>query len=512
MPTRPPWLGLLVALSACQASDAVFVHGILASVGSTYVDLGPAEPGGGVRMMVGLPLRRADELDATLRDLYDPDSPRFRRYLSASELQTRHAPSDDDLAVVTAWLRTAGIDVPRVATNHLLIEATGTATQFERATGASLHLYARQDDSTALRYALIGEPHAPRAVVATGFQLVSADLPFMPGTQTGDDGTVRTTAPTAGFTVAQIAHAYQLDRLANDGGGTTIGVIASADFRRSDAQSFWQGQGIQRADPEVRLTMEASGRFASETTRDVEWAGGLAPSARLVVYEGPDTSDTSLVFTFNEAVSRAEATVLTDSFAHNESSMTPPLRHQFDAAARMAAALGITIVAASGDSALADVPATSPWVTSVGGTELVLDPTGEVAGETAWANGGCGQSTTFAAPDWQRLAQPGDWRTTNDLALDAGRPYAYRAAQKWQTDTGTTFAAPVFAAMVARMDAARLGPALGWLNGLLYRTPGARAAFRDVTGGGGACLAGPGWDAATGWGAPLADQLAAALP
>ena len=49
-----------------------------------------------------------------------------------------------------------------------------------------------------------------------------------------------------------------------------------------------------------------------------------------------------------------------------------PIRQQYHEASRMGAALGMTIVVAGGDSGRPDVPSSSPYVTSVGGTLLEL--------------------------------------------------------------------------------------------------------------------------------------------
>lgn len=57
-----------------------------------------------------------------------------------------------------------------------------------------------------------------------------------------------------------------------------------------------------------------------EATLDVEWSGAMAPGADLVVYAGPDARNTSMVYTFNEAIARGEVDMISDSFAHREDS------------------------------------------------------------------------------------------------------------------------------------------------------------------------------------------------
>jgi kumamolisin len=106
-------------------------------------------------------------------------------------------------------------------------------------------------------------------------------------------------------------------------------------------------------------------------------------------YEGPDARNTALLFVFNEAIALNEVTVLTDSFAHREDSEPLPLRHQYDHSALMAAALGITVVSASGDSGR-PTPVLEP-VRDVRGRDRPGDrPAGNVQSEVAWFSSGSG--------------------------------------------------------------------------------------------------------------------------
>ena len=325
------------------------------------------------------------------------------------------------------------------------------------------------------------------------------------------------------FTPAQIAGAYGVDKLhalGHHGQGVTVGVVTGAAFSFSDLQSFWQSLGVTRGNPKVVTTMEPPALRYLEGTIDVAWSGSMADGASLVVYEGPDARDTASLYTFNEAIGRAEVDVVTDSFAHREDSEAPAVRDQFDAAALEAAALGITVTAASGDSAGPDLPSTSPFVTAVGGTELELDGSGNVVSEVAWNGSGSGVSGTFPLPLWQQAVSAGSGtkRATVDLALVASpfSPYWVYYLGTWARYGGTSFASPTFAGLIAVVNSARRAqgkPRVGYLNPLLYRTPAVQATFRDVTAG--ATLgyaAGPGWDFPTGWGAPDALGLAQTLP
>jgi kumamolisin len=299
------------------------------------------------------------------------------------------------------------------------------------------------------------------------------------------------------------------------GTGVTIGIISGGAYGAVDVQSFWQSFGISRADPVAEVTMEPPLERLSETTVDVEWSAAMAPGATVIVYEAPDARDTSLLFTIHEAVARAEAQILSDSFSAREDSEAAAVREVYDHAGIEAAALGITLVASSGDEAMTDVPSASPFVTAVGGTALSFDDAGADYAEVAWSLSGSGP-TTFDVPVWQSTVVSGAHRMTADLAINAGPAYWWYFLGSWGQAYGTSFSSPLFAGIMADVQSARNvagKPAVGYLNPILYTVPAVQAAFRDITVGSTAHFeAGAGWDPPTGWGAVRAEALAAALP
>jgi kumamolisin len=275
--------------------------------------------------------------------------------------------------------------------------------------------------------------------------------------------------------------------------------------------------GIEREDPTFVVTMEPPVTRYREGQLDVEWAGAMAPKADLIVYVGPDARNTSMIYNFNEAIARNEVDVITDSFAHREDSEPRAVGEAYDHAAQMAAALGITVVSASGDSAGPDVPSVSPYVTSVGGSELGMIENRFVY-ETAWPYSGSGHSKYFPQPWWQRgLPGGGSTRAVADVALNASMGYWYCFLGRMYSNTGTSFSSPVFGAMITVVNGARATegkPPVGWLNSTMYMNNDVRSTFRDITVG--RTLrqnpARHGWDLPTGLGAPDAEGLLRTLP
>jgi subtilase family serine protease len=181
------------------------------------------------------------------------------------------------------------------------------------------------------------------------------------------------------------------------------------------------------------------------------------------------------------------------------------------------------------DHPTAGWPATSPWVTAVGGTQLMQDwrwdpqsltpfnadssrnapffnwddtpgETTEPAWNEPWlpaATGG-GESRLYGAPTWQSGVTNGDGnapagRGVPDVAWDAavnGGVLVYTSFVPsvnrggWHVYGGTSASSPQFAGVVALVNesrrAAGKGP-IGWLNPLLYQQVDQSTAFRDIT-------------------------------
>lgn len=499
--------------------------GVSGLITGVTTDKGLADKTAMMRALIGLPLRSESALDATIAGLYDPTSATYRKYLTADALVTAHAPTVADVDKVKVWLESQGLVVARVATNRLFLEITGTVDQFNKAFTTTLHVLERENPQVGNPpievFGVLGELTIPKFVADRIVGVLAADLPADPKALPGETGSVTTTPPspiTDSFAPANIAKAYGFDTLAAktfDGKGVKLGIVIGATYKKLDVQSFWKSFGITRADPTIVVTMEPIATRYVEGTLDTEWAGAMAPGADVTVYEGPDSRNTSMIYTFNEAIAQAKVSVITDSFAHREDSEPAAVGAAYDRSAKLAAALGITVLAASGDSGNPDIPSVSPHVTAVGGT--VLSFAGSIPTDKAWNESGSGDSLRFPMPTWQKGLPIGTKRAVVDVAVNAGGiGYWVHYLGEWKRYGGTSFSSPVFAAGVAAMNSYRASkslPPLGWLNPGLYATSAAQKAFRDVvTGATASHAAAAGWDYPTGWGAPDFDALSQKLP
>jgi kumamolisin len=231
--------------------------------------------------------------------------------------------------------------------------------------------------------------------------------------------------------------------------------------------------------------------------------------------------------------------VVSCSWGDEETQFTPQWMDLADELFQMAALAGITLCYSSGDDGdgtrdggepCAHFPASSPHVLACGGTLASLRGTRlhEIVWSQRFANqlleSGGGVSGHFARPAWQASArvpkrpqgkkggrQHG--RGLPDVAAKADFQPGYDVRVvgfDGPLGGGTSAAAPLWAALVARLNEA-IGARCGHLTPLLYARR-FRGSTRDIVkGSNGVFSARPGWDACTGWGSPRGRRLLAAL-
>ncbi len=240
----------------------------------------------------------------------------------------------------------------------------------------------------------------------------------------------------------------------------------------------------------------------------------------------------------NQAIhdTKNHPSVVSISWGGPEAGWTRQSIQAFNNVLKSAAALGVTICAASGDNGSGDglqdgsnhvdFPASSPYVLACGGTTLDAQAGQGIRSEVVWNDeaagggaGGGGVSAVFDAPPYQKGlsaalkgggSTPLTKRGVPDVAGDASPTTGYQISVAGTTAVmgGTSAVAPLWAALIARINAAAGSP-VGWANPKLYAQP---SAFHDITrGNNGAFAAAAGWDACTGLGSPDGKQIAAVL-
>jgi kumamolisin len=471
-----------------------------------------------MEVVLGLDWENRAALDELVVAISNPQSPQFNRFLSAHEFERSFAPTARTVRAAQDYLRANGLAVSGTSASGGLIRAVGAGETVRgllsddgrAASAAALEsmgvrgrLFAVDDDHEA-------QLRAPSDRIVVPPQ---AGMPFRP---------------------SDVARFYDFQGLydagvrGERGRHATIAIATAFGFSASDLQRFWLEFAIDRALSSVE-TIAVTGPVSeqhAETALDVQWASAMAPGSRVLVYAAANAGTGGFLAVYDRIVSDNRAAVLTTSWGACERELSRSYLEQADAIFERAAAQGITVIAASGDSGAfgcegsapgVSFPASSPHVLAVGGTTAQQDE--QPVSEIAWQGSGGGMSTRWAAPPWQM--QPEEQRAMADIALNADPATPYLAAYEdgWWYFGGTSVGAPIWAALVALANqrrAARSRPTLGLAAPALCDVALAfedrRQALNDIVDGDNQMYAaGPGWDPPTGWGTPRGFDLVRAL-
>jgi kumamolisin len=331
---------LCVALAtAAHAGPSVY------SKQAKATDLGSVhsfEADGPVTVTVALKLTHGDELEGLLNSVYTKGDPNYRHFLTAQEFNARFGPSEAAVQRVTQHLRAAGLTVAQTTPSHLSV--TGSISAIEREFGVSLHTFqvAATPDSPAYRFRGPQAPAQISTAIASDVEAV-VGLDNRPRLRPMNHRALRTPHvvsaanpgsapntpdPPGEWTTVDLAQYYDVTPLYNrgiSGKNRTIGIVTLASFTPSDAFYYWKAVLGLNVDPK-RITIvnvdggpgapsDASG--SDETTLDVQQSGGLAPNAKIIVYQAPNT-DQAFVDAFAAAISSNKADAISCSWGEWE--------------------------------------------------------------------------------------------------------------------------------------------------------------------------------------------------
>ena len=381
---------------------------------------------------VSLRLCDADGAEALVRQIHTPGSAQYHRFLTTAQFRERFAPTPAQREQVAARLRGLGLGVADASTSSTL-RVSGTAAAFERAFGTTLHRYASATqafhapasaavlplDIAPLVHAVLGLDDRP--ALHTNHRSAPAALVDASRTPARAQA-AGVTHPIGHWTVGDFASYYDVAPLyaqGIQGQGRTLGIVAFAALTPSDVFAYWKVVGID-VDPQRLRVVDVDGgpgapsdaSGSDETTLDVEQAGGVAPAARIVVYQAPNT-DQGFVDVFAAAIDANEAETLSTSWGQWEwldnglnSTVTDPHSGHEEGSLRalhllllQAALQGQTVIAAAGDAGAYDAndgsarvppnvtlalsvdsPGADPYIVSAGGTTLAGTQTFDVGG------------------------------------------------------------------------------------------------------------------------------------
>ncbi|MGH2892503.1 MAG: S53 family peptidase, partial [Solirubrobacteraceae bacterium] len=593
---------IAMATAACLACAAALSAppALAASSSAHWTWLGAAPADGSVSL--ALPLRAdLSGLERFATAVSDPKSPQYAQYDSIANLAKRFGAPATERARVVNYLKRAGATGVKIDVTGLFADATMKVSQAGRLFGTTLGNFrtaargatfmapetgvrvpaALRDDVTGVvglnTQPLFGSStptvadnaaFSHKAPVA-GAESANDDSGYLQ--RTGTAAGCGTAVSQSGFTPNQYLTAYNFGPLQSaglEGQGERVALIEIDGFRYSDLRNFSKCFGL--ATPAINgfgVGLKKPLPPGGESTLDLEVLDAAAPKLKAVdVYESrPSAVDVlhSLTAPLSNPASKPD--VISASLGSCEEAThiaigNSGLRH-VEGALALAAASGISVLASSGDDGSSaclipdgrplpglavSYPASSPFVTGVGGTNVSLNPANQIVAEQVWndsplvlASGGGGFSELFDRPSYQSGFVVAAHRGVPDVSMlaDVAPGYEIFCTAKrdcigkdhtspWTQVGGTSAAAPLLAGGLALVDQALRKSRhqdIGLANPLLYTIDHSAAGpgvIADIVANTndlgssligrpfGCCTAGPGFDEASGLGSVNLANLA----
>lgn len=487
-----------------------------------------------LRLVVVLPLQNQSALDDFLRDVYDPSSPSYRKFLTVEEFTAKFGPTQEDYDAVVAFLKTNGLSVVGTSRNRLNVDVTGPVANIEKAFHVTMGLYMHPTEDRTF-YAPDREPTVDLAVQLWHISgLDNYSIPHPAGLHRNSAPKSNATigsGPSSSFLGSDMRAAYYGGTLT--GSGQSLGLLEYYGTDLADLNTYFANVGQTNNVPLTLLSTDGTstsclysqGCDDTEQTIDMTQALGMAPGlSSLVMYIG---STDSAIFNAMATASPLNAQLSSSwTWSPADPSTDNPYFEEF-------AAQGQNLFQAAGDSGAWNsrseiFPADDVYLTSVGGTDLeTSSAAGPWSSETAWSDGGGGISPNkFAIPSWQTSAASScsscskTYRNGPDVSANANFTFYVCADQTACTANeygGTSFATPMWAgylALVNQQSVANGNKTVGFINPNLYTIGGGSSYdtdFHDIISGSNGYSATTGYDLATGWGSPNGSGLISAL-
>jgi kumamolisin len=379
-----------------------------------------------ISVTVALKLSDLAGAESMMERLVTPGDSMYLKFLTPAQVEQQFGPNEADVARVIATLNASGLSAQRATSTTLSV--TGKAATFETVFQTSLHQFAVPATAGAPAStfrAAAGTPVVPASIasVVSGVIGLNTNAIFHPHLvaapaklggapvsriATGSPSSTATANAPGFFTVQDFADLYDVNPLyaqGVSGAGRTLAIVTLANFTPSDVFAYWKSLNLT-VDPKRLKVVNIDGgpgkpsdqSGSIETTLDVEQSGGIAPGAKIIVYQAPNTNQ-GFLDAFARAVNDNKADTFSSSWGEWElfdnlttSPVTDEFSHETVSALQathevfvVAALQGQSGFVASGDSGAFDAfgqefpafnplsvdnPASDSAITAAGGTTL----------------------------------------------------------------------------------------------------------------------------------------------
>jgi pseudomonalisin len=494
-------------------------------------DLGALPSSQTITVHVGLQLNNVNALKSAVAS---------GQIISSSTFNSTYAPTAAQVSQVETYLQSQGLSNISVEPNNLIVNATGTAAQIEKAFDTTLESYSLNGATVYANTAAAYVPQSLGGIVVAVLGLNNVQIarvtphkgPPSPAPSPTPAGTPESPCTLYGIEIigfptpapeplssqagclrnyrpADYWRAYDA-RNTPTANGVSIAIMSAGQLTTAvnDVRVNEQADNI----PQVPIVVKSVGIQGGpitdgngEWTLDMTSSSGIAGVVKTIyLYNTTSLADSDIVLEFNHWVTDDLAKIANASFGGCEA--FPYLDGSMvmtDEILLQGASQGQTLFASAGDTGsfcpvvvgangvpagvpFVNWPAASSYAVGVGGTTLLTDNAGAYQGEAAWYSTGGGISQFEYSPYWQST-QPlsgNGFRGVPDVAMDGdlqtGAILYSQDFGGWTVVGGTSLSSPLAAGVWARMLQSH--PNLGYAPPVLYNNFSSNAAGALQTG------------------------------
>lgn len=396
--------------SEISSGEMVPLKGSQNPLAQTQYDAGrvPADARlNGVTIFFSRSAQQEADLQGLIQAQQNPASPLFHKWLTPDEFAQRFGMAPSDIAKVQLWLQQQGFSIDSVNRSQNAIHFSGSVGQVELAFSTEMHYYNVDGKKHFAPSTALSVPAAIAPVVTTIRNLddfrpkpmhvrgksVNAKPQY---TYCGDQACTTANQGVL-FAPGDIKTAYDIGPLitsGDTGSGQTIAIMGQSAIQASDITNFQDAAGLTEKAPTMTLVPNSgtSTVFADgdegESDIDIEWSGAIATGATInFVYTG-NNQNYGVFNSYEYAVDQQIGNIISLSYGDCETDLGQSNWTALEMIGEQAAAQGQTVVSASGDSGatacygytnlttaqqaaeVVNYPASSAYVTGVGGTEI----------------------------------------------------------------------------------------------------------------------------------------------
>ena len=353
-------------------------------------------------------------LNQLTQEQQNPQSASYHKWLTPEQFGKQYGAAQQDIEKINTWLASHGLQVEPSLPGRNMVVFSGTHAQLRAAFHTELHSY----EVSGVRYwANATNPEIPAALapVIVGFsslnnfpkhgqhtkpQMLHRDastwVPKAGTTTTTNKLNPNDTVNVQGQNIYAIAPLdlatiYNLQPLWNagiDGTGQTIAIVSDSDINSADVDYFRSVFGLPATKLNIIHYGDAPGptNDEGEADLDVQWAGAVAKNATIdLVVAGNTATSAGIDDAAIYIIENNLASILNVSYGQCESELGSAGNQFYSEIWEQAAAQGITVTAAAGDSGSANCDqgnsfafngltvsgiSSTPYNVAIGGTDL----------------------------------------------------------------------------------------------------------------------------------------------